>query len=404
MAIFGFGKGREDPASAGQVLAYLEDALRARSPFTLVAGSRTTTALLHSVNEEAGSFRLLPKDDLPLAKGGKLAFTLIHDGLRLGGAAPVLEARTGILVLRLPDALALMERRSAPRARLNAREMASLTALQSLGQGVGITSAVENISEGGCRVRVEKALAIGTEKRLVLGSNLVAPGTSFMVVRLNKVPRCPGLMEAEGKAVYLAAESAGLVMGIAISGLPGPAAGALRALVAQRCPPIPAALPAKARRPPEPREETPAAPAPAPAPEPPAPAPAPAAGQPRPGDPAERRHTPRLSLGEGFQARFMAGDLLVTEADLTDLSAGGCCLRLPLEQVQGLQKGSDLEEFHFLHGDLPRGVLQGRVKWVLGRRPGGEAGPGYGLVGVEFLLVPDAVGQAIAAYVAEHLP
>jgi len=258
---------------------------------------------------------------------------------------------------------------------------------------VGITSGVENISEGGCRVRVEKALAIGTEKRLVLGSNLVAPGASFMVVRLNKVPRCPALMEAEGKAVYLASEGAGLVMGLALSGLPGPAAGALRALVAQRCPPIPAALPPKARRPPEPRDEAPA------------PAPAPVAAKPRPGDPAERRHTPRLSLGEGFQARFMVGDLLVTEADLTDLSVGGCCLRLPLEQAQALHKGTDLEEFHFLHGDLPRGVLQGRVKWVLGRRPadGDPPGPRYCLVGVEFLLTPEEPRRDLEAFVARGL-
>jgi len=122
-----------------------------------------------------------------------------------------------------------------------------------------------------------------------------------------------------------------------------------------------------------------------------------------PADPAERRHSPRLTLGPGFQARFLAGDTLVPEADLLDLSTGGCCLRLPLDDCQEIQRDASLDEFHFLHPDLPKGVLRGRVKWVLGRNPGAmeSAGPGrYCLVGVES---PEAVARGIEEYVARLL-
>jgi hypothetical protein len=239
-------------------------------------------------------------------------------------------------------------------------------------------------------------LAIGSEKRMVLGDRLVPPGTRFLVIKLGKVPRCPPDLEVAGRAVYLAHDAAGLFMGFGFDPLEGKAAAALRGLAAQRCTPVPARLPPKLRRRAGPRmEETPTEPI-REVPEAPAPA----------GDPRERRHTPRLSLGPGYQARFLAGELLVTEADLLDLSAGGCCLRLPLDLCAEIRQGVALEEFHFLHPDLPTGVLEARVRWVLGRSPAAlEAGASgrYCLVGVEFTRVLDDLAQAVAAYVSRHL-
>jgi len=195
------------------------------------------------------------------------------------------------------------------------------------------------------------------------------------------------VLETEGKAVYLAYEAGGLVMGLAFTQVPGPVAGALRNLAAQRGSVAPSALPAKARRRTEPRE-----------PEPPPPS-AGAAAAP------DRRHAPRLSLGRGHRARFMVGDLLVDQAELTDISAGGCCLRLAPERCLGIQKGVALDEFHLLHDDLPKGVLPCRVKWILGRIDG-DTGPGqrYCLVGVEFLLPPEELTLAIEAFVTRNLP
>ena len=401
MAFFGFGKGKDDGPALELVLAYLEDAFRKRSPFTLVADQgRETSALLHSVNEDARSLRLLPKADLAPAKGSRLAFTCIHDGLRIGGSAKVLEARSGTLTLQLPPALELMERRGAPRARVNPKELATMTALQDLFSGVGITGGLENIGPGGARVRVDKAMAIGSEKLLVLGTNLVPTGQSFTVIKLGKVPRCPVAMEAAGKAVYLAYDAAGLAMGFAFGKLSGPVEGSLRALVSLRCPPQPAGLPPKARRQPGPDPEEEEAEN--------------LAGRPltarkpkaaRSGEVDERRHSPRLSLDEGFRASFMIEDVRVDQASLTDLSVGGCCLRLAMEHCRGLEKGVALQAFRLVHPDLPGDGLQGRVKWVLGRAAEamGKPGPPYCLVGVAFEQVPEAAGQAIAAFVAGQL-
>lgn len=111
----------------------------------------------------------------------------------------------------------------------------------------------------------------------------------------------------------------------------------------------------------------------------------------------ERRKTPRLSLGPGFGARFMVGDRLVPDAELTNLSAGGCCLKVSADLGAELTVGDALEEFHFLHDDLPRGVLQARVRWVLGRI-GRRC-----LVGVDFGPAPAGLGEALEAFVSTRL-
>jgi c-di-GMP-binding flagellar brake protein YcgR len=99
----------------------------------------------------------------------------------------------------------------------------------------------------------------------------------------------------------------------------------------------------------------------------------------------------------------MAGDELVPEADLTDISAGGCCLRLAWLHCAGLRKGMALEEFHLLHEDLPKDVLRGRVRWVLGRAAAGRSDPPFGLVGVEFEPPPEAAIRQLVDFVARQL-
>jgi CheY-like chemotaxis protein len=163
----------------------------------------------------------------------------------------VADARASQVLVSLPEALELKERRSQPRARLNPKEGATLTALTGLFEGVGITGLVENLSEGGARVRVEKAMNLKGEKRLPLSAILVPPGQPFMLVKLNHAPKCPAVMELEGRAVFLDQNAGGLVMGIAFGPPKADVTTALRGLVASRTVPIPAALPPKARRKPE---------------------------------------------------------------------------------------------------------------------------------------------------------
>ncbi|BDU74755.1 response regulator [Mesoterricola silvestris] len=254
MAIFGFGKDKKDGGGSQElVLAYLEDAQRVRAPFTLSGPRKAEVpAVVQGIDESEGTVTFQITGPLLAEKGNAVELIFIQEGLRLGGSARLLETRSGVAVLELPDALELKERRGAPRARLNPKEGATITALTGLFDGVGITGTIENISESGVRLRVEKGMAIKGEKRLPLGTGLVPVGQPFMLIKLNKVPKCPAVMELEGKAVYLDAGSGGLTMGIAFSRPKADVAGALRGLVASRTSAIPSSLPPKTRRKAEP--------------------------------------------------------------------------------------------------------------------------------------------------------
>ena len=279
MALFNFSG--EKPAEQGLdlVLAYLEAAHRARSPFLLVDGKKgTIPATIHSLHEDSKSFRLLAEAPLAVGKGDKVDFLFFLDGLRLGATAKVLDARTEVLALHLPEIVELKERRRALRARLSPKERAAVTVLQGLGEGIGISGIPENVSEGGLRIQVDRALAIATEKRLVLGTTLVPPGQPFPFVRLSHLPRCPPLLELSGKAVYLSFAPTGLVLGLAFDKLTPELKGALGSFLSSRTTPIPSALPPKARRRSTPEEAVEAEPEavstdlqPPPAPETPAP-------------------------------------------------------------------------------------------------------------------------------------
>jgi CheY-like chemotaxis protein len=257
MAIFGFGKDKKDGGGNTElVLAYLEDAQRSRASFTLVGARKAeAAATIQAIDEAEGVVTF--QTQLHTEKGARIEFFFLAESLRLGGAATVVDLRPGLVLAGLPEALELKERRSQPRARLNPKEGTTLTALTGLFDGVGINGVVENLSEGGARIRVEKAMNLKGEKRLPLGSALVPPGQPFMMIKLNKAPKCQAVMELTGRAVFLDGSAGGLCMGIAFDSLRTDQAAALRGLVASRTSPIPASVPAKARRraenpPPEP--------------------------------------------------------------------------------------------------------------------------------------------------------
>jgi CheY-like chemotaxis protein len=94
-------------------------------------------------------------------------------------------------------------------------------------------------------------MSLKGEKRLPLGVALVPPGQVFMLIKLNKVPKCPAVMEMEGTAVSLDASGGGLTMGIAFTKPRADFAAALRGMVASRTTAIPTTLPPKTRRRPE---------------------------------------------------------------------------------------------------------------------------------------------------------
>lgn len=247
MALFSFGKDKQDGGTSDLVMAYLEEAQRVRSPFVVKDGRKVERAgTLQSLDEEAGTFNIQVGGPYVGEKGAKVDFIFIHENLRLGATTRVCEIRGGTVVLEIPNGLELLERRKQPRARLNPKEGATLTGLTSLFEGVGITGILENLSESGCRVRVEKAMNIKDQKKLGIGTALVPVGHSFMILKLNKVPRCPAVMEMGGEVAYLDDSSGGLVLGIVFE--KSEFSGALRGMVASRAGSMASSLPPKARR------------------------------------------------------------------------------------------------------------------------------------------------------------
>ncbi|HEY3401601.1 MAG TPA: hypothetical protein VGK03_13325 [Geothrix sp.] len=282
MAMFGLKKSKPSEGSE-LVLAYLEDAQRVRAAFTLVDGKgREVTGTLASVAEDRIS--LSTQGSLATEKGARLSLIFILDGLRFKAEAHVLEVKPGSVALDLPAAITLAERRRKPRARLNAREGATAIALTGLFDGVGINGSIENVSESGVCIRVDRAMEVKTQRKMHMGPNLMPVGQPLMLVKLSKLPKCPTI-ELAGTVAYVDARQ-GLLVGIAFE--PGKEAllAPVRALVASRTGAIPTSVPHKARRQPdaarEAEEESAPHPAPKKEPEPAPQAPAPIAAPPTP--------------------------------------------------------------------------------------------------------------------------
>ena len=277
-----FGKKRSQPSEGSDlVLAYLEEVQRVRGTLTLLdANGRGVTATLTSVTDERVGLNL--QGPLLAEKGAAVSLVFLLDGLRFKAATKLLELKPGSAAVELPATLSLAERRKKPRARLNAREGATAIALTGLFDGVGINGSIENISETGICIRVDKAMEVKTQRKMHMGVSLMPVGQPLMLVKLTKLPKCPTL-ELEGTVAHLDASS-GLLVGIAFDSGKASLLAPVRSLVASRTTAIPTAVPPKARRQPEVEQEE-AAPVERPAPkkEPePAPEAAPLASSPAP--------------------------------------------------------------------------------------------------------------------------
>ena len=262
MAMFGLKKSKPSQGS-DLVLAYLEEAQRLRVTLTLVDGKgQSVPATLNSVAEERVSLSL--QGPLLAEKGSAVDLVFFLDGLRFKAPSRLQDLKAGAAGLDLPATLELAERRKKPRARLNAREGATAIALTGLFDGVGINGAIENVSEGGVCIRVERAMEVKTQRKMHMGVNLLPVGQALMLVKLTKLPKCSTL-ELEGTVAHLDVGN-GVLLGIAFEPGKESLLSSVRSLVASRTTAIPTSVPAKARRPSEADREAEEAEHPAPAP------------------------------------------------------------------------------------------------------------------------------------------
>lgn len=254
MAMFGTKKAKSSESSE-LVLAYFEEIQRLRVSLSIVDGrGRAVPAALGSVSDE----RLVvsPQGPLTVDKGASLDLFFILDGLRFKASTKLLENKPGLVALDLPSGISLAERRKKPRARLNSREGATAIALTGLFDGVGLNGSIENISEGGLCIRVEKVMEVKTQRKMHMGANVLAVGQPLMLIKLNKLPKC-GPIELAGTVAWVDA-SQGLLVGITFEKGKESLLGPVRSLVTSRTTAIPTSVPVKTRRtqeaPPEPEE------------------------------------------------------------------------------------------------------------------------------------------------------
>jgi len=246
MAMFGLKKSKPSEGSE-LVLAYLEDAQRVRATvFAVDPKGREIPASLVIVSEERVTLGLQGR--IMAEKGEPIGLLFYLDGLRLKATGRLQELKTGTLVMELPTTIALAERRKKPRARLNQREGATAIALTGLFEGIGLTGAIDNISEGGMCLKVGRAMNVKTQGPMHMGPNLLSVGEVFMVIKLNKLPKCP-LIEVGGIATHVASEGTGLSVGITFEAGKESILGPVKSMVASRSGSIPTSVPPKARRP-----------------------------------------------------------------------------------------------------------------------------------------------------------
>ncbi|MFN7958045.1 MAG: PilZ domain-containing protein [Holophagaceae bacterium] len=251
MAMFGLKKSKSSEGSE-LVLAYLEDAQRVRATLFVLDKGREVPATLVTVTEERVTLNVQGR--VMAEKGDSLNLLLYLDGLRLKGTGRLLEVKGATLVMDLPASLELAERRKKARARLNQREGATAVALTGLFDGIGLTGAIDNISEGGMCLKVARAMNVKTQGPMHMGPNLLSVGDVFMVIKLSKLPKCP-LIETGGVVAHVTSEGNGLSVGITFDPTKEAALGPVKALVSSRAGALPTALPPKARRPRESKPE-----------------------------------------------------------------------------------------------------------------------------------------------------
>jgi CheY-like chemotaxis protein len=237
-----FGKDKGEGGGSDLPLAYLEEAQRLRASMVLVdPKGREMAVHVHSVGEDRVA--LQASGLLPVEKGDKFGLLLHLDGSRFRIKLRALEIRNGQLHVDLPLEIELAERRKRPRARLSAKEGATATALTGLFDGIGATGSIESISEGGLRMRVEKAMEIKGERKLNPSLALMPVGTNLMLIKLSKLPKAPNL-EIDGKVVGVQMDGNTLFLNLAFNGQQS----ALKTLVASRSSAPLTAVPPKQRR------------------------------------------------------------------------------------------------------------------------------------------------------------
>lgn len=114
-----------------------------------------------------------------------------------------------------------------------------------------------------------------------------------------------------------------------------------------------------------------------------------------------RRRFLRVNVSEHHTVRFKIGERALAGLVMTNLSAGGCCVKIPSSQSEWLEKGTAVSAMYLVHPRIPSVPLQAAVCWLLGKQPGKT--DGFVLVGFEFVDPSPQFQETLDAYVRELL-
>ena len=111
----------------------------------------------------------------------------------------------------------------------------------------------------------------------------------------------------------------------------------------------------------------------------------------------DRRKDRRVILGPGHAISFRLKGMEYREVRITNLGTGGCFALVGAREAARFTRGAVVEGLVFLHPDLPRGVLQATVSFVL------EEGPGRGAfdlagIGLQFMAMDEATLRALEGW------
>jgi hypothetical protein len=118
-------------------------------------------------------------------------------------------------------------------------------------------------------------------------------------------------------------------------------------------------------------------------------------------DQINRRRHDRVNVSGEHTVRFRMGGKSFTGLTMTNLSVGGCCLKVPTSQSEGMDKGALVSMVYLVHPRIPSVPLQASICWRLGKQPG--ATDGFVLVGLEFIDATPQFRATLEAYVQELL-
>lgn len=221
------------------ILAYLEALVRSGEEVGLVVqGHAALPAWVEAVEEDPPRFRVRLGQPLPVTWIRRKEVALLYslDGIRLLSPLKFLE-RAGYLeaVFALPDSVRRAERRGRQRIRFGPREKATVTVLEGLLGARGATGPLLDLSMGGLRMRVERAVTVQGKGPLEIGAGTFPAGTRFPVLRIDQLPHAP-ILVCSGVVAHVAEEAGGLTLGLRFQDLGELEAQIIRQVLGRRLP------------------------------------------------------------------------------------------------------------------------------------------------------------------------